>query len=149
MTAMTNELIPWFPTREFTRLQDEFDKFFGRDAVTPYLNDRKFFPPLDFSETKDSYILKMELPGMDANDIKVTCHGGLLTIRGEKRTDREDKDKMYHRRERTYGAFTRTIQLPGPVEDVKVTATVQKGVLEVEIPKTVEQKSREIPVTVK
>jgi HSP20 family protein len=149
---MAQSLLPWTPFRDFSRLFDEMGFPTGRTAAPragAAWPDGAFAPALDVSETKESYQVRVELPGVDAKDVHVTCTDNYLTIRGEKRTEVEEKEKTFHRIERSYGSFVRTVELPTPVDGTKVNATFAKGVLEVELPKTAEQKTREIQVKVK
>ncbi|MFN0205296.1 MAG: Hsp20/alpha crystallin family protein [Planctomycetota bacterium] len=138
-----------WPIRELTRLHDSFDSLFGRRFPQLTTNDQNFCPALDVSENKDMYLVRVELPGLDAKDINITCDNTRLTIRGEKRSDREEKEKTYHRIERSYGTFTRTLELPSPFDETKVNAVFQKGILEIELPKSPEQKGREVQIRVK
>jgi HSP20 family protein len=103
-------------------------------------------PTLDLSETKDAVIVKAELPGVEPKDIAVSLQEGTLTIKGEKEAEKEEKDKRYHRVERSYGAFFRSIRLPAAVDAGKVTAAFKDGVLTVTLPKLPEAKGTTIPV---
>jgi HSP20 family protein len=103
-------------------------------------------PKLDFSETKDAFVVKAEVPGVEQKDISVSIQDQMLTIRGEKHKEKEEKDEKYHRVERSWGAFTRTIALPAGVDTEKVNATFKDGVLSVKLPKTPAAKGTTIPV---
>lgn len=142
--------------REMDRLHREMDRLFdgfltesggpswwsemmGRGAVTPQA---------DLSEDEKEFRVNVELPGMDDKDVDVTLADRLLTIRGEKKEDKEQKDKSYYRRERAYGSFTRRIEVPAEVDAAKIEASFNKGVLTVRLPKTKEaqQKVKHIDV---
>lgn len=103
---------------------------------------------VDESEDEKAYHVSVELPGMDEKDIKVELHDGVLTISGEKKTESETSEKDFHRRERSFGSFKRSISVPVEVVEEKVEATFDKGVLHVVMPKSADakQKSRRIQV---
>jgi HSP20 family protein len=103
-------------------------------------------PSMDVSETKDSLIAKLEVPGMDPRDIQISLQENLLTIKGEKRQDQEEKEEHYHRVERTYGMFARSVRLPVTVDGSKVVATFKNGLLTVTLPKTPASKGTTIPI---
>jgi HSP20 family protein len=139
-------LMPWTGTatlrKEMERL---FDRFFERGW--PKLAELgEWEPTLDLSETKDAVIVKAELPGVEQKDIAVSLQEGMLTIKGEKEAEKEEKDKRHHRVERSYGAFFRSIRLPAAVDASKVTAAFKDGVLTVTLLKLPEAKGTTIPV---
>jgi HSP20 family protein len=103
-------------------------------------------PMLDVSETKDAMIVTAELPGVDAKEIGIALTGDLLTLKGEKEKRTEEKEERYHRVERTYGAFLRSVRLPIAVEGSKVAATLKNGVLVVTLPKTPASRGTTVPV---
>lgn len=124
-----------------------FDNFFGT-TVEPFGWGREgrvaMMPRVDVSETPDAITIKADLPGLDEKDVELTLDGGVLTLKGEKKAEKEEKDeaKHYHVVERSYGSFLRTFRLPDTVEADKVAATFDKGVLTITMPKTVEGESR-------
>jgi HSP20 family protein len=101
---------------------------------------------MDISETKDSLVVKVAVPGMEQKDIKISLQENLLTITGEKRQEKEEKDERYHRVERSYGSFTRGVRLPVGVDGSKVVATFKNGLLTVNLPKTSAAKGTTIPI---
>jgi HSP20 family protein len=103
-------------------------------------------PKLDFSETKDAYVVKLEVPGVEQKEISVALEDQFLTVKGEKSREKEEKDEKFHRVERAWGAFARTIRLPGPVDTEKTTAAFKDGLLTVTLPKTAAAKGSFIPV---
>ena len=136
--------------REMNRL---FDDFFGGTQWSPWTtfergNVEAFTPRVDVSESDKEIKISAELPGMDENDIDVSLTRDTLTIKGEKKEDKEDKGKDYYRVERSYGLFTRSIPLPVDVNTDKVEATFKKGILYVTLPKAVSaiQKTKKVPV---
>jgi HSP20 family protein len=103
-------------------------------------------PKLDFSDTRDAWVVKMEIPGIDPKEIEVLLEDGLLTIKGEKKLEKEAKEEQFYRMERSYGAFVRTVRLPAAVDGSKVTATFKNGLLMVMLPKALGAKANPIPV---
>lgn len=103
-------------------------------------------PSLDVSETKDAFAVKMEIPGMEPGDVHVALDNNLLTIKGEKKQEKESKEEHYYRAERSYGAFARTVRVPSAVDGTKVTAGFKNGVLTVTLPKAPGAKGTQIPV---
>ncbi len=101
---------------------------------------------LDISETNDSIIVKAELPGIAPKDVDVSTSGDILTIKGEKKEEKEQKGKHFHRVERSYGSFSRTINLPKSVNIDAVKAEYKNGILEMNLPKIEEAKARKIEV---
>jgi HSP20 family protein len=127
--------------------RDFFDRFFA-DFALPSIafEDTEWMPAFDVSETDKELIVKGEVPGMDKKDINITVSDGMLTIRGEKKHEKKEENEHYHRVERRYGAFSRTMRLPHEVEADKVDATYKEGVLSIRLPKSeaVEPKKIEI-----
>jgi HSP20 family protein len=105
-----------------------------------------FTPTVDFSETKDAFVVKVEIPGIEPQDISVSLENQMLTIKGEKKHEKEEKEAQYYRMERSYGAFARTVRLPAAVDGSKVTAGFKNGLLTVDLPKAPEAKGSTIPV---
>ena len=123
-----------------------FDRFWG--GGMPTLEIDGWFPAADVLETDDALTLKFDVPGMEVKDLHVTVRDNALTIRGEKRTEYEKKDERRYRAERNFGAFSRTIPLPVPVDATNVKAQVKNGVLTVTLPKLEKAKDLEVPVLV-
>ena len=138
---------PW----GFGNLQKDMERLFDRMGMAEWelpamrtLGD--FTPTLDFAENKDAFVVKAEIPGMDPQDITVALENQMLTLKGEKRLEKEEKDEHYHRMERTYGTFARTVRLPIAVDGSKVTAAFKNGLLTVTLPKAPGAKGSTIPV---
>lgn len=106
-------------------------------------------PAVDLAEKDNAYEITAELPGLDEKDVEVKLADGLLTIKGEKREQREEKDKDYHLSERRYGSFIRAFALPAGIDTDKIDARFAKGVLTVSLPKTVEAQQKEKKIDVK
>jgi HSP20 family protein len=104
------------------------------------------YPALDISETDNEIVAKAELPGMDPKDVQITLRNNVLTIKGEKKFEDEEKKDNYHRIERSYGCFQRSISLPADVQEDNVTAKFDKGVLTVTMAKREEAKVKTIPI---
>lgn len=143
---MMRALAPW---RGMETLRQEMERVFDR-FFEPRWDEFEavgaWAPKLDFSETKDAFVVKAEVPGVEQKDISVSIQDQMLTIRGEKHKEKEEKDEKYHRVERSWGAFARTIALPAGVDTGKVDATFKDGVLSVKLPKTPAAKGTTIPV---
>jgi HSP20 family protein len=122
------------------------NRFLERPWEEEYPAGTEWAPSMDVSETKDSLIVKVEVPGMDPKDIQISLQENLLTIKGEKRRDWEEKDEHYHRVERAYGMFARSVRLPVTVDESKVTASFKNGLLIVTLPKTPTSKGTTIPI---
>jgi len=132
-------------------IDELFDNFFRDFEMEPYFGrwrDR-FTPSVDVVEDEKEVRVSAELPGMDEKDIEVTLNRDSLTIKGEKKEEKEDRGKDYYHMERSYGSFTRTIPLPVDVDTDRAEATFKKGVLTVRIPKTREAIEEKKKITVK
>ncbi len=129
---------------------DLFDNFFRSFDLQPFEGRTGTFSPrLDVAEDGKEIRISAELPGMDEKDIDVSLQGGMLTIRGEKKEEKEDKGKDYYRMERSYGSFSRTLSIPVEVESDKIEAHFRKGVLSITLPKTAKTAEESKKITVK
>jgi HSP20 family protein len=122
--------------REMNRVFDAFNRNWGLGAFPEFIG--AFMPRLDVTEDAKVFTVTAELPGMTEKDIDLSLSGDTLTIRGEKKEEKEDKNKNYYYSERSYGSFLRSVPLPRQVETDKVSASFKKGVLTITLPKTVE-----------
>lgn len=145
---MSKNLVRWDPFREMSSLRDDmerlFDSVYGR-----YPRERSeisWAPPLDIEETENSIVIRAEIPGMKKDDIKISLTGDTLCISGERRHEAEQKDKTFHRIERAYGRFMRTLILPTDLDGSKVKAGYKDGVLELSLPKSEKARAREIAI---
>jgi HSP20 family protein len=150
---MAMALIRWDPFREMTSLQERMNRLFSDvRARTPFEEEEitrgAWVPAVDIYETNDSLVLKAELPGLTKEDIAVEVKDSTLTLKGEKKFEREVKEENYHRVERSYGSFQRAFTLPGTVEQDKVKAKFKDGILEITLPKVEEAKPKQIKVEV-
>lgn len=142
----TPELGTWSPV---SNLRDHLNRLF--DLSFPSRAAESFgdwAPALDAYEDKDKYVVSIELPGLKKEDINVTVHDGVLTVAGERKSERNAKEGTLHRTERYYGRFTRSVTLPTAVQADKVSAAYKDGVLTVEVPKAEEAKPKQIEVKI-
>lgn len=146
------DLIPWRERKELSQLRREmdnlFDRFFEGWPFRLGAREGEWAPSLDISETQKDLLVKVEVPGIDPKDIDISLHGDMLTIKGERKQEKEEKDENFHRIERSYGVFSRSIRLPVEVEGDKVKATYKNGVLKITLPKVKEAASKKIEVMV-
>jgi HSP20 family protein len=155
---MAKELTIWkpftevAPFREFERMKRDMDRLWD-SFLEGGLRRRteeggEWLPSLDVSETKNELVVKAEVPGMDAKDIDISLSDGVLTIKGEKKQEKEEKEADYHLVERSYGAFVRSVQLSKEVKADKISASYKDGVLKIALPKSEEAKKKEIKIKV-
>ena len=148
MTMLTR----WDPFREFVTLQDRMNRLF-RDSFGPEgreeaLTTTTFAPPVDVYEDEHSVVLKLEVPGIDEKDIDVRIENHTLTVHGERKFEKEEKEENFRRVERQYGSFTRSFTLPNTVDSEQVQANYDKGVLKIRLAKKAEAKPKQIKVNV-
>ncbi len=136
------------PGNGLTTLRKEMDRLFDRiwEGEPERTMMGEWTPVLDFSETKDFFLTKMEVPGIDPKEIKISLQDHILTISGERKKEEEQKDERFYRIERSYGAFSRSIRLPMAVDEKKVSAVFKNGVLEISIPKAEAGKGIFVPI---
>src|ERR1700693_3652925 len=140
------------PFREFVTLQDRMNRFFrdprGPEGHDESLTTTSFAPPVDIYEDEHNITLKLEVPGIDEKDIDVRIENNTLTVHGERKFEKEEKEENFRRVERQYGSFTRTFSLPPTVDPEKVTASYDKGILKISLAKKAEAKPKQIKVNV-
>ena len=152
-------LIRWNPVRDLTTIPSDlfgmqreinrmFDNFF-RGIQEEDSSFSAWTPAVDIAEHDDAYLVKVELPGVSKDDVKITLESNILTIRGEKKQEKETKKENYHRMERSYGSFQRSFTLPSTVKSDKIDAVYKDGILTVTLPKEEEAKPKQIEVKVK
>jgi HSP20 family protein len=132
----------WDPMRDLLRMDDEFERLLGRQAQRS-----AWAPTMDVRETDEDFEVDLDLPGLEPEDVSVTFEDGVLTISGKRELTHEQNADTYHRIERSYGSFARSLRLPRTADGEKITATFDKGVLTVTIPKAEVAKPRTIEVT--
>jgi len=132
------------------RMDRLFDDFFNGFGLAPFGESwGEFSPRMDLSETEKELKVSAELPGLDENDIEVSLTKNTLTIKGEKKKEKEAKGQNYYRMERSYGSFWRSLPLPCEVEGDKVEATFKNGVLTITLPKTEEAQKHTKKISIK
>jgi HSP20 family protein len=154
-------LVRWNPARELERWAPDFfgvqreinrlfDDFFRGGMQAEEASGRSYWSPaVDIAERDNEYVVKVELPGVNKDDVKITLESNILTIRGEKKQEKEEKGENSHRLERSYGSFQRSFTLPTIVKNDKIDAVYRDGILTVTLPKAEEAKPKQIEVKVR
>jgi HSP20 family protein len=144
------EIVRWDPWRE---IADKFDRY-TRAVGQPQAGSQEVIatgdwaPRVDIAETDEAFVIKAEIPEVNKEDVKVTVDNGVLTIRGERKQEKEEKGKKFHRVERSYGSFVRSFTLPDNVDETKIKASFKDGMLNLQIQKTEKAKPKVIEVNV-
>src|ERR1700758_2785386 len=151
MTLLTR----WEPFREFSTMQGRmnlmnrlFRESYSPEVPQEALTTTSFAPPVDIYEDEHDITLKMEVPGIDEKDIDVRIDGNTISVRGERKLEKNEKEENYRRIERQYGSFIRSFTLPSAVDPAQVTAHYEKGMLRVILAKKAEAKPKQIKITV-
>ena len=151
MTLLTR----WEPFREFSTMQDRMNRMnrLLRESYSPEgpeeaLTTTSFAPPVDIYEDEHTITLKLEVPGIDEKDIDVRIENNTLTVHGERKIEKEEKEENFRRVERQYGSFTRSFTLPSSVDTGQVSAHYDKGVLKIRLAKKAEAKPKQIKINV-
>jgi HSP20 family protein len=144
-------IVRWEPLRELNTLQSEMNRLFNTvfDAPSGAGNGgtlRRWMPAMDLLESGDHFVLRADLPGMSEDDVKIELEDATLTISGERKAEHESDGEGYYRVERASGSFQRSLTLPKGVDPEAVSASFDRGVLEVRIPKPEERKPRRIEI---
>jgi len=139
------------PWQDFKRLQNEINNLFDFDRMptSTGLFDRSFSPVIDVIENTNDYTVTCELPGLDQKEIDVSIASNVLTIKGQKKDEHEDKKGKFYKKESWSGSFQRTLSLPMSVEGDKIKAELKDGILTIVLPKKEEAKPRQIAVNIK
>ena len=155
------KLIRWNPTRELSsvptelwNIQRDFNSLFDSVMTGGIQDDGSrglslWTPAADISEHENEYQVKVELPGINKDDVKITLESNILTIRGEKKQEEDVKEESMHRMERVYGSFQRSFTLPTVVKESEISAVYKDGILMITLPKAEEAKPKQIEVKVK
>jgi HSP20 family protein len=146
-------LVRWEPVRELNSLQQEMNRLFSSFFDTPTASNggsyaRRWIPAMDLVETDDHYVLTADLPGLSQEDISLEFEGDVLTLSGERKSEHTERKEGFYRLERASGSFSRSLTLPEGVDAEAVTATFDKGVLEVRIPKPEQRKPKKVAIQV-
>jgi HSP20 family protein len=149
-------LVRWRPTRDIMNIADEMnrmlDRFFGGTGLLDEMEsmvETEWAPRVNIAETRDNYLVEVEVPGMKKEDIHISLKDNLLTIEGERKHETASRDRNYHRRESFYGKFSRSFTLPDDVLKDKIDASYENGILTITLPKSEEAKPKEIEVKIK
>jgi HSP20 family protein len=152
----TRSLTRWEPFREFSIMQDRmnlmnrlFRESYSPEGPEEALTTATFAPPVDIYEDEHNIIVKIEVPGIDEKDIDVRIENNTLTVHGERKFEKEEKEENFRRVERQYGGFTRSFTLPSSVDPGQVSADYDKGVLKINLAKKAEAKPKQIKVNVR
>ena len=140
----------WDPFRDLNMLQDRMNRLFD-DAGRPWRTDEpaattSWSPSVDIFETEGEIVVKAELPGMDRKDIQLNLENNVLSLRGERKFQKETKDDNYHRIERSYGVFSRAFSIPATVDEERIRADYKDGVLKIVLPKKDQAKPKQIKI---
>ena len=153
---MSNTIVPWEPFRDLVSLREAMDHLFEESFVSPRtwvtnggMNANLAGPRVDMYETGNEVVVKASLPGIKPEDVDITVTGDVLTISGEMKEETEQKDKSYIRRERRFGSFSRSIELPEGLDVNKADARFDNGLLTLTLPKGEEIKPKKIEVKAK
>ena len=125
---------------------DIFDRFFDFELPTLFGEEEMVVPHFDISETEKEYVISGEIPGIDVKDLNVTLTDGIITIKGEKKKETEEKEENYHRIERHYGSFERSFRVPDTVKTDELDANYKDGVLKLTLPKAEVSEGKKIEV---
>ena len=143
-------IVRWEPLRELNSLQSEMNRLFDTVFEQPSRASgnvlRRWMPAMDLVESADHFVLRADLPGMTEEDVNLEFEDGTLTVSGERKSEHEEENGGFHRVERSFGAFSRSLTLPQGVDADAVTASFDRGVLEIRIPKPEQRKPRKIEI---
>jgi len=142
--AKWDPMTRWDPFKELEEMSTRLNRFFGgrkSGEGDESLTVAQWAPAVDVSETDKEYLIKAELPEIKKEDVKVTVDDGVLSITGERRQEKEEKGKKFHRIERSYGSFSRSFTLPDDADGARIAAEFKEGMLNVRLPKTEKPKT--------
>ena len=143
-------IVRWEPLRELNSLQSEMNRLFNTVFDTPSGTSgnvlRRWMPAMDLVESGDHFVLRADLPGMSEDDVNIEFEDGTLTVSGERKAEHEESNEGFHRVERSFGSFSRSLTLPQGIDPEAVTAGFDRGVLEIRIPKPEQRKPRKIAI---
>ena len=141
-------IVRWEPFRELSSLQSDMNRLFNAAFDAPAAaRSPRWAPAMDLLETGEQFVLRADLPGLDESDVKIELEDNVLTVSGERRSEHDGEGEGFHRVERSFGSFSRSLTLPRGVDPEAVTAAFDRGVLEVRIPKPEQRKPRRIEIS--
>ena len=146
-------VVRWEPFREMSTLQNEMNRLFNTVFDTPAQNSagstlRRWMPAMDLLETDSHFVLRADLPGMSEEDVNIEVEERVLTVSGERKAEHKESKDSFQRIERAFGSFSRSLTLPDGVDAEAVSASFDRGVLEVQIPKPEQRKPRKVEISV-
>jgi HSP20 family protein len=149
--GIIKQLTKWDPFRE---MEDVFDRYskalcWSRLGGSEIMTGGDWAPRVDIAETEKEFIIKAEIPEVKKEEVKISVDNGILSIRGERKQEMEEKGKKFHRVERYYGSFTRSFTLPDNIDETKIEASFKDGMLNIQIPKSEKSKPKAIEVKIK
>jgi len=149
------DLVKWNPMREMEDIMNRYQKLMGHSfsplGFEPELDLTKadWQPRVDIAETDKAYTVKAELPAVEKKDVSISIDSGLLTIKGERKQEKEEKGKRFHRTERVYGSFIRSFRFPDDIDEEKIEADFKDGILRISLPKSEKAKQKIKSISVK
>lgn len=146
-------LIKWDPFNELEDISNRLNRIFGRStapATTGHetVKVTDWTPSVDITETETAYVIKAEIPEVKKEDVKVTVDNGVLTMQGERKMEKEEKGKKFHRIERSYGSFLRSFRIPDGVDETKAKADFKDGMITITLPKSEKAKTKAVEIAV-
>ena len=145
----------WDPFREFAMLQNQMNRLFQESAPArtgatgeEFMTTGTFVPPVDIYEDEHNITLKLEVPGVEEKDLDIRVENNTLTVRGERKFEKDEKEENFHRIERRYGSFYRAFTLPNTLDAEKVQADYENGILKIKLAKKAEAKPKQIKVNI-
>lgn len=144
-------IVRWEPLRELNSLQHEMNRLFNTVFDTPAdgtsaTSARRWVPAMDLLETRDHFVLRADLPGLSEEDVRIELQDNVLTVAGDRCNEHRDEGEGFYRVERSFGTFSRSLTLPKGIDAEAVTASFDRGVLEVRIPKPEERKPHRVTI---
>ena len=140
-------LIRWEPVRELNSIQSEMNRLFSNLTPANGSSLRRWIPAMDLVESGDEFVLRADLPGLTDDDVNIEVEDRVLTVSGERKSEREERKDGYYRLERASGSFSRTLRLPEGIDPDAVKASFENGVLEVRIPKPEQRKPHRVAIS--
>jgi HSP20 family protein len=148
---MAMALMQWEPLNELGAVQTEMNRLFNTVFETPPLggrDGRRWIPAMDLLETEDDFVLRADLPGLSEDDVTIELQAGTLTVSGARKSEHEESTAEYRRLERGWGSFSRSLTVPEGIDPESITARVDRGILEVRIPKPEQHKPHRVTIAV-
>lgn len=147
------KLIKWDPYKELEEVSNRLNRLFSRTPARTGTNQEMmvladWMPSVDISETDTAYLIKGEIPGVNKDDVKVDIEDGMITLRGERKQEKEEKGRKFHRVERSYGCFARSFRMPDDVDESAVKAEFKDGMISITLPKSAQPRAKAIEVSV-